>query len=246
MTEDEWLQCVDPWPMIQWLLSLTTWANTDRLRLWPEVVEDYWCAKAGRNREKGTFSYSPDGSSPMAQESRVMECARIHNLKDDKPWIADLLRDNVGYPHRYLRCSRSWRTADVVRLAESIYNDRPRGVPCEFCKGTGQRTGVKYWEADRCQFCNKRLVRRTDIREQRRWCPQCMATPRVFAHEHCGICRGRGHITANLLCNQSLAILADALEEAGCTSPEILSHLRRPALPHATGCWVMYLIRGKD
>jgi hypothetical protein len=35
-----------------------------------------------------------------------------------------------------------------------------------------------------------------------------------------------------------LPILADALEEAGCTDEAILSHLRGPG-PHARGCWVV-------
>jgi hypothetical protein len=38
-----------------------------------------------------------------------------------------------------------------------------------------------------------------------------------------------------------LAILSDALEDAGCTDEEILSHLRGPG-PHVRGCWVVDLI----
>ena len=41
-----------------------------------------------------------------------------------------------------------------------------------------------------------------------------------------------------------LAVLADALEEAGCTSQEIIEHLRGPG-PHVRGCWVGDLILGK-
>jgi hypothetical protein len=40
-----------------------------------------------------------------------------------------------------------------------------------------------------------------------------------------------------------LAVLADALEDAGCTSVEILTHLRGPG-PHTRGCWPIDLIRG--
>lgn len=36
----------------------------------------------------------------------------------------------------------------------------------------------------------------------------------------------------------NLSILADALEEAGCDVPEILTHLRGPS-PHVRGCWVV-------
>ena len=44
---------------------------------------------------------------------------------------------------------------------------------------------------------------------------------------------------------QDLPILADALEEAGCTSADILSHLRGPG-PHVRGCWALDLVLGKS
>jgi hypothetical protein len=42
-----------------------------------------------------------------------------------------------------------------------------------------------------------------------------------------------------------LPILADALEEAGCTNTDILNHLRGPG-PHVRGCWVVDLLLGKE
>jgi len=42
-----------------------------------------------------------------------------------------------------------------------------------------------------------------------------------------------------------LAVLADALEEAGCTAADILSHCRQPG-EHVRGCWVLDLILGKS
>jgi hypothetical protein len=41
-----------------------------------------------------------------------------------------------------------------------------------------------------------------------------------------------------------LAVLADALEEAGCTDEELLGHLRGPG-PHVRGCWAVDLLLGK-
>ncbi len=41
-----------------------------------------------------------------------------------------------------------------------------------------------------------------------------------------------------------LAILADALEDAGCTDAAILEHLRGTG-PHVRGCWVVDLLLGK-
>jgi hypothetical protein len=42
-----------------------------------------------------------------------------------------------------------------------------------------------------------------------------------------------------------LALLADALEDAGCTDAELLGHLRSPG-PHVRGCWAVDLVLGKS
>jgi hypothetical protein len=52
-------------------------------------------------------------------------------------------------------------------------------------------------------------------------------------------------IPAGELDTGRLAVLADALEEAGCTNSEILAHCRG-AGPHVRGCWVIDLLLGKE
>src|SRR5262249_25434472 len=42
-----------------------------------------------------------------------------------------------------------------------------------------------------------------------------------------------------------LPILADALEEAGCATADILGHCRQPG-EHVRGCWVLDLLLGKE
>ena len=42
-----------------------------------------------------------------------------------------------------------------------------------------------------------------------------------------------------------LAVLADALEEAGCTAAELLDHCRQRD-KHVRGCWVVDLLLGKE
>jgi hypothetical protein len=54
-----------------------------------------------------------------------------------------------------------------------------------------------------------------------------------------------GHLPEGTLDNNRLAVLADALEEAGCTSEDILGHLRGPG-PHVRGCWPVDLCLGKS
>ena len=42
-----------------------------------------------------------------------------------------------------------------------------------------------------------------------------------------------------------LPILADALEDAGCTNADVLEHCRQTGI-HARGCWVVDLLLGKE
>jgi hypothetical protein len=44
---------------------------------------------------------------------------------------------------------------------------------------------------------------------------------------------------------EDLPILADALEDAGCSVASLLDHCRGPG-PHLRGCWVLDLLRGRD
>jgi hypothetical protein len=51
-------------------------------------------------------------------------------------------------------------------------------------------------------------------------------------------------LLSGYLNSQGLAVLADALEEAGCQDQEILSHCRSGG-EHVRGCWVVDLLLGK-
>jgi hypothetical protein len=44
---------------------------------------------------------------------------------------------------------------------------------------------------------------------------------------------------------ERLPVLADAVEEAGCTDAPLLGHLRGPG-PHARGCWALDLLLGRE
>jgi hypothetical protein len=42
-----------------------------------------------------------------------------------------------------------------------------------------------------------------------------------------------------------LAVLSDALEDAGCDNADLLAHLRSSG-PHVRGCWALDLVLGKQ
>jgi hypothetical protein len=52
-------------------------------------------------------------------------------------------------------------------------------------------------------------------------------------------------LPAGTLAPARLAVLADALEEAGCTERTLLDHLRSPG-PHVRGCWSVDLLLGRE
>jgi hypothetical protein len=52
-------------------------------------------------------------------------------------------------------------------------------------------------------------------------------------------------LPAGTLEPQRLAVLADALEDAGCDNEGLLGHLRGPG-PHVRGCWAVDLVLGKE
>jgi hypothetical protein len=53
------------------------------------------------------------------------------------------------------------------------------------------------------------------------------------------------HLPRGTLDPLRLAVLADALEEAGCSDPTLLAHCREPGL-HVLGCWALDLILGRS
>jgi hypothetical protein len=52
-------------------------------------------------------------------------------------------------------------------------------------------------------------------------------------------------LPAGTLDNTPLAVLTDALDEAGCDNADLLAHLRSNG-PHVRGCWGVDLILGRE
>ena len=68
-------------------------------------------------------------------------------------------------------------------------------------------------------------------------------TPQVVAQAQAAY--DERELPAGTLDPTRLAVLADALEEAGCTDQTVLEHLRG-AGPHVRGCWAVDLLLGKE
>ncbi len=183
--------------------------------------------------------------------------------------------------------SPSWLTRDALRLARACYE--VRGQACGRCKGRGKlscpkcsgegcsahglATNGPCTAGDRCPDCY-------GTGRVGQVCERCRGAGRLFNHketaeaqrpvtEICPDCHGSGRTGTGHLDLARLAVLADALEEAGCTDAGLLQHLRgkeacpyclRPETcsrcgatgwrplrgPHVRGCWAISLILNQE
>lgn len=215
MTESEWLTC-DTKPAK--MLSFVTRRTSDRkLRL-------YMCACA-----RFLFSEHWDASGLKAVEAaeghadgllstEAMEAARLRiPVQRDQSWPAWIIQQVCGVP----ASPAAWS------LNADCHLGRPRPLAPE-----------RRAEALRCIFWPARFRTIAVDPVWRTWNDGSNVKLAEAIYEQRDL--PGGHLDAG-----RLAILADALEEAGCTDEAILSHCRGPG-PHVRGCWVVDLILGKE
>lgn len=81
-------------------------------------------------------------------------------------------------------------------------------------------------------------------------CEVCRGSGETFYESvslvgQCTACHGTGRTGDGRLDNARLAVLSDALEEAGCEDVGVVAHLRSPG-PHVRGCHVLDLVLGHE
>lgn len=255
MTEAEWLSSEDPARMVAWLTTPAScagrpwskWRPSERkLRLFADACRHLFYH--GHLIQQGTWSGWESDSCLSSRlrdeglEARVPARSWAAGCSvTEAPRRAALLRDIIGNPfrpvsfpqpplrrhwkiHGEFHTDCSWLTPDVLSLAQVAYEERV-GRKCEVCKGTG-KVRPQGWGDGR------------GGRDYDAWAKCNDGRPGPS-------CRGKGHIEDGTLDPLRLAVLADALEEAGCTDEVILRHLRGPG-PHVRGCHVLDLLLGKE
>jgi hypothetical protein len=217
MTEAEWLACIDPWEMLTYLRSRA-------------LVR-----------------------KPGARKLRLLACACCRRIWDHLK----------GKPHRH-----------AVEVAERFADGRGSAKQLSAAHARTLQSGRPrhYWNpAGRAAVPTRRL--RSEVRECVMGCLIPASAPADEGAAQCALLRcllGNPFVTIELepgrrtpgvlalaqaayeerllpageLDPQRLAVLADALEEAGGTSADVLEHLRGPG-PHYRGCWAVDLLLAK-
>ncbi len=216
MTEDRWQSCADPQAMLRHLL---------RCRASPRKLRLLSCACV-----RGAWRFLADESIRKVVEVSEQYAHGSRNARD------------VG-----AACMAAGRTAVkekgdqalAARLALATAETVPQGVLETFRSVRRRESGIDlaFWDDQWRSYVG--LLRDIFGDPFRR--------PAVDPAWLTGKNRVAARIALTIYRERRFAevpVLADALEEAGCSDADILSHCRGPG-PHVLGCWVLDLLLGK-
>ncbi len=220
MTEAEWLACEEPWPLIEYLRA---------------------CHRAARSKAGG-------------RRLRLLACASCRELWDLLPEsphrraveLSERYADGlvgrgtfVGQAGDLMR--QPWPGADWLRIAAQwLLVTRALSTRMTMLTLTQAKPAASPDEHRARRRLHAHLTR--DI-----WgnpFRPALVSPTWLTWDGGEVVR-LAHTIYSDLAFDRLPILADALEDAGCTDAEFLGHLRGPG-PHVRGCWAVDLLLGKS
>jgi hypothetical protein len=247
MTEQEWLQATDPQPLLEFLrgkpsgrkLRLFAVASCYRAAhlLFPdrraeavlELIERY--ADGSTSREEVTAFQFRMLSLPEGRESQTL-------IESVPPWWRMMgLMMQGGVPNIALLTHR------IVQEVRESANDRHAALHAS--PGDEIRASRVAWAA-------------AEMARSREHAFQCDLLRCIFGNAFRPVALDPSWLTWHdgLLVSMAqriyesrdfkdMPVLADALEEAGCTNPDILGHCRQQGAVHVRGCWVIDCLLAK-
>jgi hypothetical protein len=226
MTEAEWLACTNP----QDMLPRNASARKSRL---------FACACCRR-----IWS--------LLLDSRARDAVEIAERFADG-LVGELERSEARKEAQQVAQSRAVVAIPVSpkwerRAASAVYYATAR-VAGEAFGAWGLAVEALVWQAGGYGLCDSEAISRSERTQQSAMLRDIFGNPfRPVARQ--SVCMTQ---TVTMLAQgiyesrdfSVMPILADALEDAGCDNPDILSHCRGPG-PHVRGCWVIDLLLGKE
>jgi hypothetical protein len=222
MTEAEWLACTDPTAMLEFLRGK---ASERKLRLW---------------RCGWGYEVLPD---------MLDECSRKAVATAER--YADGLADQVELLADFRAAQEAWKTIEVVRGGRHGKWIRV-GSNLNEAKEAAEAARNA---ADPMPLTNRRFHFSWRMSAKRQYTLACFLRDIFGPLPFRPVAVDPSWRTSTVLALANgvyqdkafdrLPILADALEEAGCDSADVLEHLRGDG-PHVRGCWVVDLLLGKE
>lgn len=230
MTEQEWLQCTDPERMLGFLKGKV---SDRKLR--------YFLVACARR------VLPPDPDEAMIEALAV----------------AERFADGSESRHRLARIRSALKAGHPARVNRwfPLYTNHIRSVPAwhatreQIARGAREGAGCCAWSSTRTVSSGgyTSMTFPTDeLAAQARLTRDIIGNPfhavvldPAWLVWSGGTIRKLAEAIDNERAFDRLPILADALEEAGCTDTRILNHCRGPG-PHTRGCWLLDLLLGKE
>jgi hypothetical protein len=225
MTEAEWLACADPRKMLE---HLRVQASDRKLRL-------FACACCRR-----AWHLLADERSREA----VLTGERI---ADGVAWGNELTaarREAAAAVRQVWRGAPAGTAEKRARLAQAASATVRRGGGWEAASAAAAWAGTSARCTGEVQCHLLREVLGNPFRPRPPLAPAVLPWQGGLAVRMAVTIYDHPHLPEGTLDGASLAVLADALDEAGCTDPDIPAHCRQPG-PHVRGCWAIDLLLGK-
>jgi hypothetical protein len=220
MTEAEWLACEEFEPMLTFLRDK---ASPRKWRLFACAWSRSWCHLLVNQSSHHALFVSEqyaDGGTTKEQLKQARRSASGTARGDVRRW---------GPEKWAARAAVSAASLDIATYLPNIAYTLNQIVPLQGQSGPGNRPGPLL----RCVFNPFRAVKLNST-----WLTSAVTGLAAAAYEERALPSGELDTTR-------LAVLADALEDAGCADEAILSHLRGSG-PHVRGCWALDLVLGKE
>ena len=236
MTEQQWLASNDPAAMLWYLArdsgpygpygrlqdqdrfaKLRSWVEACRLLASPTMMSWVFDLKYAEGIEKAAQEWGSDTST--STYSHLTMSTR-----------ASLLRDIVGNPFRPVTFSQTSLVCTCPSGKGGAYSTQEGQLVCLRC-GKAANLEWHQWLTS-----TVRSLAQAAYDERSRPAP---------SGPFPGIGATTTWVDDGTLDPARLAVLSDALEEAGCDNEDMLRHLRSPG-PHVRGCWALDLVLGKE
>lgn len=243
MNEVEWFKCKNPadmWGVVGWRPEIIRRkAGRRKLRLFGVACCRQLRGVMPDSRSLAAVEVAERFADGRASREEVSLAAEAAGQAFEDAWQAWLDAPKVGgcppvidsYHPAMAAASLLSSQAGNFGVAGRCSSWKNSGAP-------GYRAYLRrgFWQANvlRCIFGNPFRPVALDA---------ALRTPDVLALAQAAYDKRK--LPAGTLNPKRLAVLADALEDAGCTDTEILSHLRGPG-PHVRGCWPVDLLLGKS
>ena len=236
MTEQEWLECTNPTPMLEFLRDKT---SDRKMRLFAVAC----CRRRLRLNDERMVTVRvaerfADGIASV-EELRLTEAAARKNADEVRRDAEADYRDRLSY------CAiggsnptfDEWSICEAECVADCAHND------VFFAAFSASKNAISSIYTD--EVLNAESVAQIGVLRDLIGIPfrPVILNPTWLAWND-GTVRRIAQVIYEELAFGRMPILADALMDAGCDNEEIVNHCRSDTL-HVKGCWVVDLLLGK-